>query len=245
MDNEIGAGENGTEVAAPVVDQRAAEHISTLTQTVNILARNLDELKATQNNSNAMLQQLAQATHKTSEHVQHTAETLFGDDVDMDNLTPRQLAQMIASGVGKVMDGKLQTLQGQTAQAVQTLAAQFETRNASDQIAKSAEKNADFFEYADEMRQVLKENPTLTVNRAYNLAKSENPEKAAKMALKYAKPEEDTGNGTITLFPSSHNVSNKGKGPGRMNAQDAASSAFDTLFAGAGASFNKQGNILI
>lgn len=230
---------------AALATDTAAEQISMLTQSVSILARGFEDLKNSQTQSNEMVQRLATATQQTPAQIQHTAETLFGDDVDMDSMSNKDMAKLIAASVSKIVDAKIGTLSNQTAQAIQNLAHQFETKNASEQIAKSVEKNADFFEYSNEMRQLLKENPTLTPARAYNLAKAENPEKVAKLAAKYAKPNDDTGPGPISLLPTSYSANSKGKGPGRMSQQDAAHSAFDALFKDAGAGFNKQGNITL
>lgn len=244
MFNTSNEAPNTTDVVTETPNPNA-EQISMLTQSVSILARGFEDLKNSQAQSNAMVQQLATATSQTPAQIQHTAETLFGDDVDMDNMSNKDMAKLIAASVSKIVDTKINTLTGQTAQAIQNLAHQFETKNASEQIAKSVEKNADFFEYSDEMRQLLKENPTLTPARAYALAKAENPAKVEKLAAKYAKPNNDTGLGPISLLPTSYSSNNKGKGVGRMTQQDAAHSAFDAIFKDIGAGFNKQGNIII
>lgn len=137
---------NDTPNAAPEGDGIApaanpnAEQISMLTQSVGILARGFEDLKNSQAQSNAMVQQLATATSQTPAQIQHTAETLFGDDVDMDNMSNKDMAKLIAASVSKIVDTKINTLTGQTAQAIQNLAHQFETKNASEQIAKSVEK---------------------------------------------------------------------------------------------------------
>lgn len=94
----------------------------------------------------------------------------------------------------------------------------------------------DFYEWKDEMRALVKENPTLTPARLYSLARVENRAKAEKLDEKYGlnKPQKKNGEDKfLSLFPGSGSSTTKG-GTGKMSPKEAAEKAWDQVMSGLG-----------
>lgn len=87
------------------------------------------------------------------------------NEVDFDKLSPQQ-----------TMDLMMQAL---NANLIQPLEMKMETMRVGMEIERCANKNEDFWQYADEVKKMAIENPTLSIDKAYKLAKAENPSKAS------------------------------------------------------------------
>ena len=116
-----------------------------------------------------------------------------------------------------------------------------ETRSLMEEGQKVKAEKADFMEWKDEMTALAKEHPTLGIRRLYNLARADNPEKAAEMDKKYKK-KDDGENPPPKSKPRPFSMS-PGGGAGttetrnqRMNPKDAAQAAWEDTVAKMGGS---------
>lgn len=104
----------------------------------------------------------------------------------------RQLQEEIKKAVEPVV-GAVNGLQQSTA-----------SREINSQIAELKSKNKDFDSWKSEMIALSKENPTLSVNRLYTIARAENPDKAKELDAKFnpppPAPERPRGFGGLTVF---------------------------------------------
>lgn len=224
----------GNDLGGDTKDDAAAQHaeqMSLLTKSVGILAQGLEELRGNQSSITEALAKLAEGTGHSKQEQKEIAQDLFGDDVDMEQLSRKDFAKLIQASIVSAVDQKLSASTEKVTGQVADLASRFESKNASEQINTLAGNNPDFWEWSAEIKQLLQENPTLNVSRAYHLAKAENPDKVAKLAPKYNKP---TTKETpfIGLTPTS---SRRGaEGTSKMTSREAANKAFDQVMAGLG-----------
>lgn len=117
--------------------------------------------------------------------------------------------------VGSTFDGKL----GELANTVHS-------KNAKEAMQAVAKDNPDFMEWGPEMRKVIGEHPSVSIQQAYVLARAENPHKVAEMTKKYAKAPEVK---YFSFAPSG----TRSDGGGKMSQQQAAEKAFDEVFGSA------------
>ncbi len=105
------------------------------------------------------------------------------------------------------------------------------------EIAKS--KHSDFGEFVTEMRGIANDNPDLTIEDMYQLARARNPEKVEELAKKAKEVEEkkkgeeakknETQNIFGGLLPTS-SVNSSNKSVGSMKEDEAANAAWDQVF---------------
>lgn len=146
---------------------------------------------------------------------------------DLEILPRRQFADRLMEAFQSNLEKALKPLEEGINRTAQTALV--------DKMASEAEKFAaktpDFVEWGDEMMALAKAHPDLAISRIYAIAKTENPAKAAEMAKKYAKPDEKPGQprkAPLSLSPASHSGEVKNQ---RMNAEDAARSAWEETVA--------------
>lgn len=219
------------------------QQIELLTQSVGTLAKGLEELRSNQSTITEALAKLAEGTGQSKQEQKDLAEDLFGPDVDLEQLDRKSFAKLIQASVQQSISKELSTGQEKLANQINELASRFETKNASEQIGATAKDNPDFWEWSAEIKKVLTEHPNLSVTRAYNLVKAENPEKVAKLKDKYNKPapKKDT---FIGLTPTSGHLGAEGTNK-KMSANDAANAAFDAVMAQVGDVFSKEDQSVI
>lgn len=221
-----GGGERGGDDAdkGKGDDEQQQELLTTLTRSVGMLANGLTKMQEQFTNLESRLPKAKDSGE--DDDGDEKGHQLGDDSVDLEQLDRKGFAQYLMQNMTKAVQQEITRHLKSVDTKVETLAEQFQSRNASDEITKVSEKNADFFEWTDEIRQVLKENPTLSVTRAYNLAKTENPEKAEKVRQKYAKPAQERQ--SLTLTPTSSRAGN-GAGARNMKPREAAEKAFDDV----------------
>ena len=99
------------------------------------------------------------------------------------------------------------------------------------EISAAAEKRPDFMEWRAEISELVKDNPRLSVTRAYTIARAEHPEKTKDMDKKYSKA--DTPKPSFTGFTPTRG-GGRGEGATRMKFSEAAEKAYDEVLAGLG-----------
>lgn len=176
-------------------------------------------------------QLLQQITHNLQNPPTPSKDDDDGDyDVDLESMSRTDFANKLLSVIDKRMDKSIQGLQKKLEE--------FDTRvgtvDAKAEVSRLRRDNPDFDNFKDEMVSLARENPGLSVERLYRLAKAENPEKVKKLeeeaAAKKAaeKPPEDEGKkffsgmlpgGSFTPPPSN----------GRMDPKSAADKAWEQV----------------
>lgn len=146
-------------------------------------------------------------------------------DLDLEQMNRKQFAETLLSRAAEMFTVEMKKQLGSVDEKIGTLAERFESKNASEQITRVASDNPDFWEWSAEIKAVLKDTPNLSVQRAYALVKSENPEKATKLKLKF-NPEKKTNKSFIGLTPTS---SKGGAGTGKKSFTEASAAAFDKV----------------
>lgn len=207
-----------------------SEEVKLLTKTVSQLAEGLAAMQQSQSAMTDALSKISKGgdSDKPDKPEPSTADIL--KDADVDSMDQKSLAAFILENVSKVLDAKMSKLMEGVDERVTGLAGEFQQQNAATQVQKIAEAHPDFFEWAPEIKRLLQENPTLSVQRAFTLAKEENPDKKAAMVKKYKKtPAQNEGKPRVVggLTPTS----SKTTGTGKMTAREAAEKAMDETLA--------------
>jgi hypothetical protein len=200
------------------------QQIELLTKSVGLLAEGLQKMEG---NQSEIIATLAKVTEQSKGEVRQELEHKFGEGVDLEQLDRKDFAAFIMENTAKALRSEMTKLLEGVESKVTNLATSFESKNANEQISKTAHDNPDFWEWSGEIKNLLKENPTLTVNRAYNLARSENKDKVKELDTKYAKPVAKKEQSFLGLTPTSSVGARDGTG--KMSQREAAEKAFDKV----------------
>ena len=207
-----------------------------LTKSMNILTAGFQSL---QENQAALANTLSELNTKVGTPVEHantSPKDIFAD-VDLEQLDRKQFAQLMISTTANALKAEMNNLLGGVDDRISGLAERFESKNAEEQIGKVSGNNPDFWEWSGEIKTLLKENPTLSVSRAYNLAKTENPEKATKLSKQYNKSE-TKDQSFFGLTPTSTRT----RGTGKMTQKEAAEKAFENVMGNLSAALHGEPN---
>lgn len=219
------AGEADGSVAVDVKASDASlQQIELLTKSVGLLAEGLQKMEGNQQN---IVAALAKITDQSKAGVREDLKEEFGKDVDLEQLDRKDFAAFIIKRTEAALKDEMAKLLGDVDKKVTNLASSFESKNANEQIAKTANDNPDFWEWSTEIKQMLSENPTLSVNRAYHLAKSENQKKVEELNKKYTKPAAKKEQSFLGLTPTS-SIGTR-DATGKMTQKEAAEKAFDKV----------------
>lgn len=118
------------------------------------------------------------------------------DEVDVDKLSNKEFMALMMKNVGGLLDEKI----GKVTEKVEGVSKTMNTKEITAQYNDLKGKHKDFDEWADEMKALSTENPTLSLKRLYALARQENPDKAKTLDEKYTEKKDDTEDKTLTLF---------------------------------------------
>lgn len=155
-----------------------------------------------------------------------------GDDVDLETMDRKQFASHILSQMKGVVEETLKPL----GEKFGALDQKIDGTSLSIMIKEFQKDHPDFFEWKEEMRGLLKDNPTLTPARAYALARAENPEKVVKIDAKYGlgkdKSKPNGSDNILSLFPQGGSATKSGAG--KMNPKQAAEAAWDQVMSSLG-----------
>ena len=134
---------------------------------------------------------------------------------DLDN---SGLLQLVVSEVGKVVDSKLGTVADDLKKTNQDIN---DTR-LTGQLRELMNDNPDFLDWKSEMAAIAKENPTLSMERIYKLAKLEDPDKAEDLKKKYSDDDDDTKGDFISLMPTGGAYDDSDEKPTKEEAAEKA-----------------------
>lgn len=213
-------GKSGEEGAKP---PDITQQVNLLTQAVGLLSQGHEGLKTTLESINTTLTGLQP---KKDDPPRPSIDSII-KDLDEEGLDDKTKQQRLLSNIETLIADRVGEAVSKVTAQVDSLNATFQSSQAGAAVREMAGQNKDFFEWAPEMKALIAENPTLTVARAYALAKAENPTKLADMTKKYA-PKTEGQRRTLSLMPSS---TLRGEKPGKMSQKDAALDAFDRVMA--------------
>lgn len=98
----------------------------------------------------------------------------------VDEISQKDMINILAGTVGKALDAQSKLMEQRTAQLVSGLTERIDGTQkvimemmARGQVSKAQEKYKDFGEYREDIKKLLTENPNLSPERAYLLAKTE------------------------------------------------------------------------
>ena len=219
--------------------------INMLATQVDLLAKGVNALVADQTSVKEALAQLPKTLAEMNRPPEDEgnkgggfgkAENLFGD-LDLEQLDRTQFGTVrltkFMENLDKHMGARLKPLEDKLGQVETTVTSDLGRR----QVDELQTEAKDLMEWKDELAATLKENPSLTLKRAYTIVRAENPDKASKLDAK-ASNGKDAGDVFLGLTPTSRSTGSDGKG-GRMKFHEAAQRAFDdTLTAFGGGSFD-------
>jgi len=156
------------------------------------------------------------------------------EPADLEGLSRKDFLGIIMQQVGGVLDDKLGGIDERVEHANENA-----TRSNLVLLLREAqEKHKDFGEWREEIKTQFKENPNLSPEQAYILARGADPTKAQEIDKKFTEADE-TGEAddkaTGTKFGGLRSGSSGGdteEPTGDLNLQDAAQKAFDEVFEG-------------
>lgn len=224
-DGSGGSGGDDVKKNADAAAAQSAQQLELLTKSVGLLAEGLKNMES---NQSQIVATLAAITEQSKGEVRKDLKEEFGADVDLDQLSQKDFARYILAHSVKGTQDALSKFNSDLDLKIQDLASRFENKNAGDQVEKIAGNNKDFWEWGPEIKAILKENPTLSVGRAYNLVKTENPDKAKTLDKKYNPAPEKKQSSFIGLTPTS-SIGTRDGSKGKMSQKDAANKAFNEV----------------
>ena len=222
-----GGGDAGDgDAGAPKADPQ----VELLTKSVGLLTQGLQQLSEQQAQIAASLETFSKSATPPKDETPPD-DNIF-NDVDLEQLDRKQLIGLITKSITTEMQKTLGGITNDVDTKINNLAERFEQKNAGEAVQRAAEANPDFWEWSTEIKQLLKENPTLTVSRAYNLAKSEAPKKVEELGKKYLKEEQGSTKvnrdfGLMGLTPTSSRSS--GEKNSKMTFQQASEKAYEKV----------------
>ncbi len=154
------------------------------------------------------------------------------DDIDVETMSNEELVAHTTKKVVGAVSELLKPINNRVS-GVQTATEEDRIRSEAIAIAK---EDPLFMEMRNEMAEVAKTHPDLSIRDIYTLAKVNNPDKFAKVEKafkeKEEKDEEESGEKPAAFggFLPSSGVRPSGKDAGKMDSKQAANAAFDEVF---------------
>jgi hypothetical protein len=137
------------------------------------------------------VQQLQNGMASIAQHINAPppAEAEEDEDIAIDasKLEGMSRAELVNLVLG-VVDKKISSTARQLDSKVTGLEQGVRTYVAQEDVRRAADSHPDFWEWKDEMTELARDNPSLTADRLYKLARAENPDKAEKVNARYTKP---------------------------------------------------------
>ncbi len=109
-------------------------------------------------------------------------------DQDVEALSRKEFLQdVILPQFSSMLDDKLKGVSDR----LEHVSSEFETKSVRDEVSTVRESRADFDSWKEEVARELKSNPNLSIEDAYLLAKTRDPEKVTKIDAEIVKKKED------------------------------------------------------
>jgi hypothetical protein len=192
-----------------------------LEKAVGLIAKGHQELTSGISALTSKIEQIGQPPQKKS------GEGGQDEGVDLETLSRTDFAKYLMGQLRSVVEEQVKPLGERFGQ----LDEKIDGQSLGILIKDFSKDHPDFFEWTEEIRGLVKENPTLTPARLYTLARSENAAKAKKLDEKYGlnKPKVNGADLPLSLFPSTSTPSATKGSAGKMSPKQAAEAAWDTV----------------
>jgi len=158
------------------------------------------------------------------------SEDEFAQFGDLEVLSRKDFMDVILKKMEKVLEDKLDGV----TKEVSTVKAERESDLVRNQIKQAEKDHPDFWEWREEMKELVQRNPSLTAEDAYILARASNAKKAKEIDAKYTKEDKREGEekekkGTPSfggLTPTSGSTTDNDN----LTKEDAAETAWRRVF---------------
>jgi len=221
-----GSDLGGADDSKPDPMSKLTEQVTALHETIGKLAQgygSLDAALKAMDEKVTTLESSGGSRHGSSDDKSSSVD--FGGDVDLETLSRKELVALMASSVGKIVQDHLKPIQEKMGKAFDRM----DQSEALQEVREIKASEKDFLDFKEEIGGVLRDNPGLSIRRALQIARAENPEKAEKLRTKYnpRKPESDFTGG---FFPTSSRTESSTK----MKPQQAAEAAWQSVMSSLG-----------
>lgn len=206
-DDEGGTGGNAN--PPPAVD---AEQFNQLVGTVSNLAQNMQTIQSS-------ISQLTEAGNTDDD------EDAGDDDIgtDLETISRADFAKHIVSTLNKQFNKQLESLNEKIEKTSQNV----EAVDTKTSLKEFSSQHPDFWDWKDELQGIVKETPGISIERAYRLARAENPDKARQLDEKHTPSDAGKKSKFGGLTPTSGQTSKTTK----MSSSDAAEAAWQDSMA--------------
>jgi hypothetical protein len=154
--------------------------------------------------------------------------------VDMEQLDRKEFASLLLTKFQDSLTSHLKESMKPLEERVGQVSSKLEEDLANREVNSAAGQRPDFYEWRPEISALVKENPSLSVTRAYTIARSENADKAKQMDTKYAKKSDTPARGFTDLSLSPTGGGGRGEDSGKMKFNEAAEKAYEDVLASLG-----------
>jgi len=207
-DNVGGDGAEGSQGVS-------VEQFNQLVNTVGTLAQGMQSLQQT-------IQQTAVQQSMDNNSDDEDEQEDIGNDLEV--LSRAEFAQHITNVLSKQFKSQIEEIAKQINE-IRTGVQEVDTKTT---IKEFAAQHKDFWDWQDELRAIVKETPGISIERAYKLARAENPKKARELDEKYNPSEVGKKRQAFGgLTPTSGRTAKSTK----MSAKDAAEAAWEQTMA--------------
>lgn len=152
------------------------------------------------------------------------------DDIDIERVSRAELVKHLNKQFSKALKDALKPIQDR----LETTSNEAEVDRIKREFSEAASKHPDFYEWKDEMREIVQQHPELHAEDIYLLARSKHPEKAKQLDEKSAedkgKDEEEDKKKRVSSFGGLLPTSGKAvETDGKKTPREAADSAWDEV----------------
>jgi hypothetical protein len=167
-------------------------------------------------------EQLEEVKKNLATALESKKESKPGKEVDLERLSRKDLVEHITSLVGE------KTLKPIMAR-LDEMDASSSKKSTADEIKALEKKDSQFWDWEPEIREVLKEQPDLSITRALAIAKSESPDKATRLAEALAKKKKGANGDEGKPFGGMTPTSGRQTKSTKMQPKTAAEKAYDEV----------------
>jgi len=204
--------------------------LTTVAETVKEMGKAMEGLSSMGEAMKSLQAELKGLKEKPKEEKKEKKKADPGYNLEL--LSRSEFQQVLLDKFQDLLEEKLAPLGEQ----VKTVDSTVRTSSIQTALEKAKKKYPDFMEWKEEMIDLAKQVPGISPERAYNLVKAENPDKAKTLLEKYKSPEEKEAETKKAepkkspfggLTPTSGEISEESK---NLSKKDAAELAWQKVF---------------
>lgn len=237
--NGAGGGGAGEDKGGKGEGEKGADHSETLLRGLAVVAKGISDMQESNKELLEFMKAQAEKGGGRGDRGQGDGGegggapkgSLF-EGVDMEQLDRKDFAALLLSKFEERLSHHMKEAVKPLEERVGKVSERLENDLAGREVNAAAGERPDFYEWRPEIAALVKENPSLSVTRAYTIARSENAEKATAMDKKYAKKSESKAEGFVGLSPTGGG--GRGEGATKMKFSEAAEKAYADVLASLG-----------